>query len=169
MDIMELGAIGELVGGVAVIATLLYLALQIRRSSIAENARAFESATNAWNLAAANLLEDTNLATFQLGCSEYHTLPTGERFRFTLLVVQFLDRFDMMLHFEAPGIIESGYVSGYYGTLIHDFMQNPGFQAVWREEGNYFSPRLRRWMREHCSAAGDPHEVGALVHVGRDS
>ena len=32
MDIMELGAIGELVGGVAVIATLVYLAMQIRSS-----------------------------------------------------------------------------------------------------------------------------------------
>lgn len=29
MDIMALGAIGELVGGVAVIATLIYLALQV--------------------------------------------------------------------------------------------------------------------------------------------
>ena len=33
MDIMELGAIGELVGGVAVIATLIYLAVQVRQSS----------------------------------------------------------------------------------------------------------------------------------------
>ena len=33
MDIMELGAIGELVGGVAVIATLIYLAIQVRQSN----------------------------------------------------------------------------------------------------------------------------------------
>ena len=37
MDIMELGAIGELVGGVAVLATLIYLALQVRHgNSLAE-------------------------------------------------------------------------------------------------------------------------------------
>ncbi len=30
MDIMELGAIGELVGGVAVLVTLAYLATQVR-------------------------------------------------------------------------------------------------------------------------------------------
>ena len=35
MDIMELGAIGELVGGVAVIATLIYLALQVRENTTA--------------------------------------------------------------------------------------------------------------------------------------
>ena len=33
MNIMELGAIGELVGGVAVIATLIYLAIQIRQNT----------------------------------------------------------------------------------------------------------------------------------------
>ncbi len=33
MDVMELGAIGELVGGVAVIATLIYLAIQVRHTA----------------------------------------------------------------------------------------------------------------------------------------
>ena len=33
MDIMELGAIGELVGGVAVIASLLYVGFQVRQST----------------------------------------------------------------------------------------------------------------------------------------
>ncbi len=44
MDIMELGAIGELVGGVAVIGSLIYLGLQVRQSNaIAKDhsARAF--------------------------------------------------------------------------------------------------------------------------------
>ncbi len=33
MNLMELGALGELVGGVAVVATLLYLAVQVRQST----------------------------------------------------------------------------------------------------------------------------------------
>ncbi len=33
MDIMELGAIGEPVGGVAVLATLIYLAVQVRQNN----------------------------------------------------------------------------------------------------------------------------------------
>ncbi len=33
MDIMELGAIGELVGGVAVIASLIYVGLQVRQTN----------------------------------------------------------------------------------------------------------------------------------------
>lgn len=41
MNIIELGAVGELVGGVAVIATLIYLTIQIR-----QNTRAMRSTTH---------------------------------------------------------------------------------------------------------------------------
>ena len=39
MDILELGAIGELVGGAAVLVTLIYLAVQLRRTRPPECAR----------------------------------------------------------------------------------------------------------------------------------
>ena len=38
MDIMELGAIGELVGGVAVIGSLIYVGLQVRQNTRVEGA-----------------------------------------------------------------------------------------------------------------------------------
>ena len=40
MDIMELGAIGELVGGVAVIASLIYVGFQVRQSNSVARAAA---------------------------------------------------------------------------------------------------------------------------------
>ena len=39
MDIMELGAIGEMVGGVAVLATLIYLVVQVRQNTHLLNTR----------------------------------------------------------------------------------------------------------------------------------
>ena len=42
MDIMELGAIGELVGGVAVIASLVYVGLQVRQNTKAVLAATFQ-------------------------------------------------------------------------------------------------------------------------------
>ena len=51
MDIMELGAIGELVGGVAVVASLIYVGLQVRQSNSinrAESVRSFVRDYNAY-------------------------------------------------------------------------------------------------------------------------
>ena len=44
MDIMELGAMGELVGGGAVLATLIYLALQVRNGNVVSQ----DNASHAW-------------------------------------------------------------------------------------------------------------------------
>jgi len=49
MDIMELGAVGELVGGVAVIASLVYVGLQVKQSNrlaAAETVRSFQNEYN---------------------------------------------------------------------------------------------------------------------------
>ena len=53
MNIMELGAIGELVGGVAVIASLAYVGLQIRQNTSAvraNSAQGFADSINAVQL-----------------------------------------------------------------------------------------------------------------------
>ena len=46
MDIMELGAIGELVGGVAVLVTLVYLATQVRQSNYIARQQASQTAVD---------------------------------------------------------------------------------------------------------------------------
>ena len=54
MDILELGAIGELVGGLAVVGSLIFVGLQIRHSSVLmeQNGR----------IAGATMLQETNTA-----------------------------------------------------------------------------------------------------------
>ncbi len=49
MDIMELGAIGELVGGVAVVASLLYVGLQVRQSNAINRAESVRSFVRDYN------------------------------------------------------------------------------------------------------------------------
>ncbi|NNL85227.1 MAG: hypothetical protein HKP27_06215, partial [Myxococcales bacterium] len=46
MDIMELGAIGELVGGVAVIASLIFVGLQVRQSNVVARDMSVRSIAN---------------------------------------------------------------------------------------------------------------------------
>ena len=48
MDIMELGAIGEMVGGVAVVASLIFVGLQIRANTRTMTADAGTRAQMSW-------------------------------------------------------------------------------------------------------------------------
>ena len=49
MDIMELGAVGELVGGVAVVASLIYVGLQVRQNTSALRANAAQGFADSIN------------------------------------------------------------------------------------------------------------------------
>ena len=42
MNLLELGALGELIGGIAVILTLLYLAVQVRQNTISLKTSAYQ-------------------------------------------------------------------------------------------------------------------------------
>ena len=49
MNIMELGTIGELMGGVAVLVTLVYLAVQVRQNTNAIKVSSYRSAKGEFN------------------------------------------------------------------------------------------------------------------------
>jgi len=86
------GALGDLVGGVAVVASLIYLALQVRHSArqTRENTRALRIASRSavqdafarWRA----LASDARLAELYLrGCQDYSALSRDERFQFGLV------------------------------------------------------------------------------------
>ena len=94
MTIQDWGAIGELVGGVAVIVTLIYLALQVR-----QNTRQFSRSVEATQLAAFErsvesgdrirelfLLHPDLIALLLKGYESYKELDTSEKIRFGMLL-----------------------------------------------------------------------------------
>ncbi len=94
MTIQDWGAIGELVGGVAVIVTLIYLAFQIR-----QNTRQFSRSVEATQLAAFErnvessshirellLLHPDLIALLLKGYDSYKELDTSEKVRFGMLL-----------------------------------------------------------------------------------
>jgi hypothetical protein len=81
MNIMELGAIGEALGGIAVLVTLVYLALQVRQG----NQQNRSESTRALMLAYNDLLHDLSEASFaevfRRASSDYSALPRSDQIR----------------------------------------------------------------------------------------
>ena len=94
MSIQDWGAIGELVGGVAVIVTLIYLALQVRqntrqfsRTVEATQLAAFERNVESGNRLRELLILHPDLAALLLkGFDSYKELDKSEKFRFGMLL-----------------------------------------------------------------------------------
>ncbi len=80
MNLVELGAVGELVGGVAVVATLVYLALQVRQSNSIEQAETHRSFIRDWNEAILRPLTDPATApVLRRANADFHALTEDEK------------------------------------------------------------------------------------------
>ncbi len=84
MNIMELGAIGELVGGVAVIASLLYVGLQVRQSNAINRAESVRSFVRDFNTYLYRVLE--NESVFREGSADFSALSHGDQSKVHLLL-----------------------------------------------------------------------------------
>lgn len=93
MNIQDLGALGEVVGAIAVVVSLIYLATQIRQntrqiSMSVESARlaAFERTVESSNQAREILFTNPEIADlFLRGLADYRNLQSRDRFRCNML------------------------------------------------------------------------------------
>ena len=82
-----LGAIGEIIGALAVFLTLGYLAVQIRQNTKAVRASALDSSVNAVNAVRVAMFESAEVAAiYRKGLENPDELDDDEKVRFRLLV-----------------------------------------------------------------------------------
>ncbi len=88
MNIMELGAIGEMVGGLAVIGSLIYVGLQVRQSNDhasqrneIERAQAAREVTRDHNQILLAMTESEFVAVFRQGFADFSVLPPNDQAR----------------------------------------------------------------------------------------
>jgi hypothetical protein len=82
-----IGAIGEVLGAVAVLITLIYLAIQIRQNTRSVAASAFESAMSGFNEVMRDISTNADLATIvRRGGLDPTSLNEDELFRFNFAV-----------------------------------------------------------------------------------
>ena len=82
-----LGAIGEVIGPLALFLTLGYLAVQIRQNTKAARASALDSSVNAVNAVRVAMFENVEVtALYRKGLENPDELDDNEKTRFRLLV-----------------------------------------------------------------------------------
>ncbi len=140
MSIQDWGAIGEIVGALAVVASLIYLAMQIRQntrqiSMSLESAKlaAFERTVESSNHAREVLITNPEVADlFLKGLADYRNLPSPDKFRCNML-------FRNLLAAIQGGYIRQLMMGGdpeqLEGTIktLNTLIRNPGVRQ-WLEE-----------------------------------
>lgn len=86
MNWEAVGAVAELVGAIGVIASLLYLAIQVRSNTRMMRTTAEQDAIDSFRNFQRSLLEADRLKIFRTGVEDLNALSEDERARFIVLV-----------------------------------------------------------------------------------
>ena len=138
MDIMELGAIGELVGGVAVIASLIFVGLQVRQNTISVRGANSQSVADASLRFATLLGSDPQVAlTLNRGLAG-DSLDPGEQAQFTYLYHAWARQTEQCYFLFRNGTLDEELWVGLTETS-KSFLGRPGGARMWPS----IRPRVR--------------------------
>ena len=137
MTIQDLGAIGEIVGGVAVIATLIYLALQIRQANVATHRNMYAQAATDISQFWLSLAKDPQLNdAFTTMLRAPDTLTEADRERGYLVMDSFLSLMESyFLHNRQYGEQLS---QDRWSRMLRRMFATAGAQEYWRRRRGSF-------------------------------
>ncbi len=133
MTIQDWGAIGEILGAIAVVASLIYLAVQIRTSNrVAHQVEAQEITDQ--TLQFLNQISASNEVTelWIRGCADDETLSTTELVRFRYLLFQLVAIWQRMHMLDETGNLVKGFWINNEKQRRH-LMASPGFHSWFQE------------------------------------
>ncbi len=145
MDLTQLANLGEFIGGVAVLVTLIYLAVQVRQNTQTlrrSNARQ----TSLQNSDALRGWADSS----ELLVGGFHRLPDmtpAERLRFNLIWIIWMQGTGQTFEDERNGVQDPGF-SRPYRLFLRGLLATPEGRDWWWQLKDYFDPRFQEEMQK---------------------
>jgi hypothetical protein len=147
-----LSAIGEIVGAVAVLVTLVYLAVQIRQNTAALRSAATQGAHDQVADLYRMLSTDSDLAMiFVRGCRSPDQLSDTETAKYFSLLMQVLFYVQNWHSQTRDGLMDNDLLHS-WAKVLTDISKTPGFQRFWEQRQHIYSAALRRYVEDEVIA-----------------
>ena len=131
--IEALGNIGDFVGGIGVVVTLLYLAVQIRASRLQALTEDTTNAVDRWlNSQIKWLQTDESVNLMRRAFNDYENLTPEEKGRFAGYMFELNASYQAALNLNGKGLLDSRQFSAIERAMAAH-MKCPGAQGWWKE------------------------------------
>jgi len=156
VTIQELGSIGEFVAAIATIATLIYLALQIRHSStLSRSAAHQEVLTSHRELLRQLLTLNPELEEIQFrGMRSFASLEPGDQRRFHHVMVEFMLHCQNVMQLREKGILDRQEAAVWVGFTLQ-LLRMPGSGEWWESAKGIVNPDFRAEMDHLLQEPGE--------------
>ncbi len=150
-----LAAISETIGAIAVIATLAYLAVQIRQNTRATQTASHHAVTDSLNQGNLAVAQDAELAQIWVtGRTDRSCLTEAERERFDFLLLAYFHVFDSLFYSAKNGTGERNLLQAEEKGFSH-LMNAQGVYDWWADNPYAFSPEFRSYMEGFRATVGE--------------
>src|SRR5919204_6005046 len=156
-----ISAISQLVGSIAVVLSVLYLAVQVHRSTRVARLATQDAAATALRDVTKPLMENADLERiWRVGLEDISALSIEERARFFHAAYQFWKAFETIHFHHVYGMMIRDLWEGWHGLLRH-YVAAPGIAHYWKLRGALFSDRFQRFVNS-LELPSEHRTVGTL-------
>ena len=146
MTIQDLGSLGEFLAAIATLATLVYLAMQIRQNSESVKAAAAQSVLAGVNNALQNAASTPQLARVVVqGQTKFDQLSDEEQQQFIVWVFSWFRTIELAHHNYLLGYLDSRIWEG-QARHLESVVQSPAVRNWWHLRESVFSPQFREFV-----------------------
>jgi hypothetical protein len=164
MNWQAIGAIGEIIGGIAVIATLVYLALQLRQYSLGVNSATIQQNMIAFNELNRMLVDDPSLAeAFERGTTDPGSLSDEDSARYLWLLRSYVNLYENLYEQYRRGTCPEDFWRK-NALELKDIADRPGLR-LFRQQNAYHDELFNhidemrenpdRWFSFNLRSGGD--------------
>lgn len=155
MDIQNLAAWGEFVGGIsglvaafAVVGSLLFVGIQLRASVKQSRVDSYTQVTELWtNFTSATAADKESWAIWYRGTHDYAALTPEEQARFGFLISMYFGILDCIMVHHDLGVWVSDETYRRTSDQAYAVFRMPGVQSWWGENrGRVFAPNVENYL-----------------------
>ncbi len=140
MDLEQLANVGEFVSGIAVVASLIYLAVQIRQNTQTVKSSTLSTNTLNWSSMLVNIASDDTSNAYLNGMIGREDIEPQQLLQFVQMARAMLVSFETQHYQYLNGALDKEIYLGYERACTDQFLAYPGFQMIWEITRLHFSP-----------------------------
>jgi len=148
LTITELGSLGEFIGAFAVVASLIYVGIQLRQNTATERVRAAQTFTDTFNASLRPASESPVIADIiYRGTQGISNLTPSEHVQFFAFFSQTFTGYHSYFVQRQRGFLDEEYWTCYVAVLT-DLMAMKGVQEYWERRKHWYSKDFRDYVTE---------------------
>ncbi len=152
MNWEAVAAISDIVASVAVVISLGYLSIQIRRQTVETKLASGNEFANQLNSVFENLSNNPEFADlFYRGINDFDSLSPGQKIQISTYFNRLLRIVESMFHRHRQGHIDSTIWSG-LDKEIQDICRYPGMKSWWETRKHWFSVEFVAYLSTYIAS-----------------